>query len=73
MLPWDAQRPHFPLSRFKCRDQFLSPRQKQTVKSWKGVLGRSHAGWDEPLRVRYSDGGNRERGRKAANGELRPS
>ena len=65
MLPWDAQQPHTPHSRFECRDQLLSPRQNQTVKSWKGVLGRSHAGWDEPLRVRYPDSqkqGAREEG-----------
>lgn len=55
VLPRAAHQPHTPHSRFERRDRFLSPRQKQTVKSWKGVLGRCHAGWDEPLGVRYSD------------------
>ena len=55
MLPWDAQQPHTPHSRFERRDRFLSPRQKHAVKSWKGVLGSCHAGWDVPLGVRYFD------------------
>ena len=55
VLPWDAQQPHTPHGHFERRDQFLSPPQDQTVKSRKGVLGRCHADWDEPLRVRYSD------------------
>ena len=69
MLSWDAQQPHTPHSRFERRDPFLSPRQKHAVKNWKGVLGRCHAGWDEPLRVRHSD--RRQQGAREEGGQPR--
>ena len=76
MLPWDAQQPHTPHSRFERRDPFRSPRQKHAVKSWKGVLGRCHAGWDVPLRGRYSDrwqqGAREEGGQRRGQASVMP-